>query len=210
MLWAAPVEPVSAIPIQLTGGGIGLEAPFFGSANSSFEAPGFALVAVGHSFDSPGAFPSCAFPPCPGSAIVNLSLSAAFFGVQDLGNGFLSYGGQSYDVFSGGVNVTTPSAVLPEEGVVELVTLPFRLDGFVHGNSPTAGSVDLEFVGRGKVRAFYFNHCFPDPQSCEQTVWRLIDIHYDIEPIPEPTSWTLLGSGLLGYAARRRQTRRNM
>jgi len=211
LLWVLPVSPASAIPIRLTGGGIALETPFFGSANLFFEGPGFSLSALQASYDSPGAFPQCGSPPCPVSPIVNLSLGAVFF-VQDLGiiTGSLDYNGQFYNVFSGAVNVTTPSTVLGPRagGEGQLVTLPFTLQGAVHGESPTAGSVDLEFIGGGTVRASYTNKCFP-VGGCDITNWTLVDLHYDIVPIPEPTSWMLFGSGLLGYAARRRSARRN-
>jgi hypothetical protein len=206
---------VSAAPILLTSGGVN---PFgdivftFPFVFISLEGPGFLLSSDGNespSFD-PRAFPVCPVPPCP-TAIVNLSLSTALSGRPGFG-GFdqVFYGGEWYVATSGFVNITTSSTVIGPRagGEGQLVMLPFALNGGVHGESPTAGSVDLEFVGGGTVRADYTNRCFP-AGACDISEWTLSAVSYDIEPIPEPTSWILLGSGLLGYAARRRSARRN-
>ena len=48
---------------------------------------------------------------------------------------------------------------------------------------------------------------FPSPFECDQTLWTPFFLQYDIEAVPEPVSWVLIGSGLLGIAARRRSTR---
>jgi PEP-CTERM motif len=209
MLWALPVGPVSAAPIQLTSGRIepfGFIVYTFPFALWSLEGPGFSLSANVNDFSSPGAFPECPTLPCSASPTVNLSSSSMLFPGQ-FPDQFI-YGGELYVASIARVDITTPSVVIGAEDT-GLVTLPFTLQGFVQGDSPTAGSVGLGFIGGGTARATYTKQCFPTPDFCD--LWRLFDIQYDIEPapIPEPTSWMLLGSGLLGYAARRRSARRN-
>ena len=209
MLWALPVGSVGAAPIVLTSGGVepfGYIVYTFPFVGFDLVGPGFLLTGDGSespSFD-PRAFPDCPVPSCP-TAIVNLSLNFPLSGHDYQ----LRYGGEIY-VATGGVNITTVSTMIGPRagGAGQTVTLPFTLSGGVHGESPTAGSIDLGFIGGGTVRADYTNRCFP-AGACDLTQWTLFAVEYDIEPIPEPTSWLLLGSGLLGYAARRRAARRN-
>jgi hypothetical protein len=216
ILWALPVGPVSAAPIVLTSGAV---VPFgdivytFPFVGMTLEGPGFVLSNDGNespSFD-PRAFPGtfCPVPPCP-TAIVNLSLNVPLSGPFPFPYDQITYGGRSYVATYGNVTITTVSTVLGPRpgGEGQLITLPFTLSGGVHGESPTAGSIDLGFVGGGRVRADYTNRCFP-AGACDISQWTLFAVRYDIEPIPEPTSWLLLGTGFLGYAARRRSARRN-
>jgi PEP-CTERM motif-containing protein len=210
MLWALPVAPVSADPIRLTSG----EVTPFGDIRFTFpfvdfdlEGPGFSLSGNRNFLFEYRFIDDCPVPSCP-TAIVNLSLNFLLLGPIDIPTDQLHYNGEFYVATGGGVSITTVSTMIGPRDEDGAVTLPFTLTGGVHGESPTAGSIDLGFVGGGTVRAAFFKRCFP-PGDCGLTQWTLFDVHYDLEPIPEPTTWLLLGSGLLGYATRRRSTRRS-
>ena len=114
-------------------------------------------------------------------------------------NDLLVYAGVSY-LPSGQIHVDTPSiAVGPL-----LLTVPFTLSGTIHGvNLSGPGTVDLDILGSGVVSAHYTKLFYPDGPHL-----RLDSITYEIAPVPEPATWMLLGSGLLGVVARRRSTRR--
>jgi PEP-CTERM motif len=193
MLWALPVSPVSAIPIQLTSGVI-FQNLFgccpFEDANTgvSLEGAGFSLILTGYT-----PFKYLEGPP---GTTVDLSFQMLF----QVGPGGLTYGGQQYTA-DGQILVSTPSFVIGPPA-----TVPFSLRGFLLARTLEGGIAEFELVGAGTATA-----SFVFPVNLSPPVWVLRDVEYRIEPppIPEPTSWMLLGSGLLGYAARRRSARRD-
>jgi hypothetical protein len=217
MLWALPVSPASAIPIQLTSGGIFVESDLILGGNVvtsvGLAGPGFLLTtdqyfdqfqfAISGPYDHPlGLIPPGTTTGFSGSMQIISGTTPPPPG-WPLPLATVTYGGESYFA-TGNILVSTPTAV-----VGPLIRLPFSLSGQIHGNNFMGAELDFEIFGAGTVTARYFQYPsgLPDPSF----YWVTSAIRYTIEPlpIPEPTTWILLGSGVLGIAARRRSTRLN-
>jgi len=201
MLWALPVGPASAIPIQmpLTGGRITMDilppdAPFAGFwLDVHLENPrygGFRVDNVPSAYWDILGVTFC----CSAQAV----LSYAF--------DFVTYRDASYHLYAV-VDLYTSSIDLGpvlSPGTQITVGGPFTLSGTVHGGAsfPPYPSVDFDITGGGTFGAVFQAFGGPSP------VWELQHISYDLVPqVPDPATWVLVGSGLLGIAGRRRSTR---
>jgi hypothetical protein len=186
----------SAVPIQLTGGTVQTDYGL------SFVRAGVALEAPGLTFFTNPNVTIFSFRPrsldyWPAGEqtgpVVDFS-AQVLLPVSDPDGGFatLIYGGHSYWTLGGEISLVTPLVL-----VDRLAPLPFTLSGSVTAwsGSPTDAPFGLELAGVGTMTA---------EGCCE-----FMTVSYVIGPtgsaVPEPTTWLLLGSGLLGFAARRRR-----
>jgi len=206
---------VSAIPIRLTSGGIFVDSQlaFGGDVVTAVHLAGLGfLLTTDRHFDqfqfgigSPN-HPLDFLPP---GTITSFSgdmqvVSGSNPGIPgDPVPATVIYGGESYFA-TGDILVSTPTFV-----VGPLVTLPFSLSGFIYATNFMGTDFAFESFGAGTATAGYAQ--YPSGLPDDSFLCYTTGISYTIEPppIPEPTSWMLLGSGLFGVAARRRSTRLN-
>jgi hypothetical protein len=198
-LSAFAVLPAEAVPVPMTGGSIHMDNTtpiIFDDVFVTLTGPDFALTNYFlHDSFFWTANPNPWFFFWPPGTMVEYDGFVSLVSPKDL----LVYAGDSY-LASGQIHVDTSSVAV---GPLVL-TVPFTLSGTIHGVSLTGpGSIDLDIVGSGVVTASYTEFQYPDGPHL-----RLDSITYEIVPIPEPAVGLLLASGIAGFVARRKLTRR--
>jgi hypothetical protein len=178
-----------AVPVVVTGGSIHMNTTTpvpFDDVFISLQGPGFSLTNnfLQDSFHFTGT-------PDPGHALLRAGTMVDFTGQASLGspNDRLVFNGVSYRA-SGTIRVTTSQAV-----VAPVITDPFTLAGVIHGISLTGPeTVDLTVSGSGLVAAQFRQ--FPAGP------FELTSIRYEVnvEAMPEPGAWLLVGTGVAGLA----------
>lgn len=201
LVWADPVVVRSGSVRFDTGDPMILE----------FRGDGFDLFALFGSIGTTGAT-RCVNMPCPAGTPVDLSsVFGGPLGSFDLGAGFATVNGVQYgsetgpaELFlTGTLAFDAPVVPIPDDGsLVTGMGGPFVLSGRVIGSYevPVVTPLfELTLTGRGRA-AMGVNF--------EDGTYKFVAASYVFDdPIPEPATLLLVGSGVVGLAVRRRRGR---
>lgn len=172
--------------------------------NISFSFAGSGLHVSGGAADQiqQRVLSACTFGPCAPGTVISGSSESTLYGVgQATVNGVTSdawyFRGDSL------LSFRTPDLVIPNSTAPQLtLTVPFTMTGtafiyelndFAH---PLILSTQISGSGIATLQLLFINGGYA-----------ISDIRYDFQPIPEPATLILLGTGLAGLAARRRRRR---
>lgn len=198
----------SADPVTITSGQVDGRI-LIGTAVGSLEGDGFRLT-----FGAEGFLTGLVFDcvPCLPGTTVSLTGEMA----HTRASGSAEVDGVEYPtIFLDGMSgtFTSPAFVVSGDSTVT-ITQPFSFTGqvsgylvspFVFGNPPAVFTKTLS--GQGTASATFIRVFTPETGP----IFTATNLRYEFEehaPVPEPTTWILVGAGLLGAmgAKRRRRT----
>ena len=175
-----------ADPVVITGGSLtvlGLGGPAYNLSGSNFSA-----VGIGQ---QPGFLPLRGCNPCASGSVIQVS--ASFTGS--------SVGGQQTFAFS----FVGPSITVPFSLTNQTITSPFQFSGTLTGClvvncGPVVPTFSL--IGSGTA---IVNLRFAGLNADGTPIFTFQNITYSFQPVPEPTSILLVGSGLAAFGIRLRR-----
>jgi hypothetical protein len=211
-MMASAAVPVRADPIQIVSGSVFIETPGTIPGHADLVGTGgFSLTARAGFPTQTGLFAQCAVPECAPGTRVNFDLDLS--GASGFLGGVMTIGGDGYEVSESVTSMADVflrfdgSFIAPDMGPAQTtVSAPFSLTGRAFALTPLGEFAhDVPLFGRGIGTATLIPY---PPEAGFAPSWMVESVRFDFaQPVPEPATVLLLGTGALA-ALRARKNRR--